>query len=660
MYFIVYTLFVFVTIFATPNLFDHATKSYTDYLKAQSVEKALTAPTIVKAVNIIKEVEQETDKNGGKDSNEVECDEKTFDELRLICAKNGSPFLEKINPKTAIGFAHLIKLLTKPTSNTEELKKRQSIITFFIEHPDIIEKIQHLLIDLKKEEDSLLLPYKKYTILKTLEHYGSFFFTGSLSIVSLIALIIMGGFEHTVRVKAITEYYAKLNLPSHLCTSMIDFFTFQNIEFTRSITDKNVSPKCRFYLGLLMGGPLISLGLLVYDYVKAIFTVKDFILNNSLMHHTSELFTVSCRINNQKNFFKIPEILKKIEPSLPYKYCSLTGNRPSLTTVSNLNCDNLALYSERIPLLNRFSLEKKISNDLHPHTYFLKRLYYDMGLLDAYSSLAQFYKDQQCHFAHYIENKTPILEISGGLHPNGLNYPNLIGNNFSYELSSSKNPIIISGKNGSGKSFNTKMLILTAWMAQTIGFTLTEKPCIITPFDYFKIHANISDSDYFSKFETEKNEIAQLLEKAFTLEKENKKGFIIFDEPLSTTSSVLAEPILNALVKIIQKNNGFLTLIITHLHSLLAHKKARQMSIAVTSNGDGTFTSTRKFQEGPSFDNDAAQLLAQALNPKLRDMFLKTYRSNIAKARSKSSNSDSKEDKEPTENKSCNEQSIVQ
>jgi hypothetical protein len=268
-----------------------------------------------------------------------------------------------------------------------------------------------------------------------------------------------------------------------------------------------------------------------------------------------------------------------------------------------------------------------------------KNAYALVGKADSYISLAQFYKDQKCHFAQYIDNKIPILELSSGIHPSGLDYKDLIRNDFLHKSINAAQPIVVSGKNGSGKSFNTKMFILSALLTQTLTFTFTDNPCVITPFDYFKIHANISDSDYYSKFETEKNEMAQLLEKIFTLQQKNKKGFIIFDEPFSTTSSVLAEPLINTLIAMIQKNNGFLSFIITHLHAVLSHPETRQMSIKVIPNGDGTFTSTRKFQEGPSFDNDAAHLLAQTLNPMLRETFLKAYETEVAKIAAKKDNS---------------------
>ena len=76
--------------------------------------------------------------------------------------------LEKINPKTAVGLAQLIKLLAQPTTDTEALKKRQKIINFFIENPAITAKIQELLSNLQKEEGLLLNPYKNYRFLISL------------------------------------------------------------------------------------------------------------------------------------------------------------------------------------------------------------------------------------------------------------------------------------------------------------------------------------------------------------------------------------------------------------------------------------------------------------------------------------------------------------
>ena len=261
----------------------------------------------------------------------------------------------------------------------------------------------------------------------------------------------------------------------------------------------------------------------------------------------------------------------------------------------------------------------------------LNKIYYHIAQCDAYIALAQFYKKHNGQFAQYNNEISPSIEIKGVIHPNVTDTTQAIANNFVHTPSLEKPVIVCSGKNGSGKSFNTKTIFLTAWLAQTVGFTLTEKPIIITPFSLFKIHANIADSDHYSKFETEKNELARLLEKITHLEKTNKKSLVLFDEPLSTTSSTIAEPILNALISILNTNKKTLSFIITHLHPILANKDTRQISIKVTKNDDGTFSSTRKFQEGPSYDNDAKDMIAQALNPTLKSLFLNSYETALQK-----------------------------
>jgi DNA mismatch repair ATPase MutS len=156
MYLCFYFVLLCSNLFGAPNLFNHATKQYTDYLATQSPEKAKIAQTITQAAKLIKDVEQSTEKKTEKevliDDKDVEIDEKTFDELRLFCAKNGSPFLEKINPKTSVGLVHLIRLLTKPTTDTEELKNRQKMIETLSNNPEFLTNLEQLLSELPQYE----------------------------------------------------------------------------------------------------------------------------------------------------------------------------------------------------------------------------------------------------------------------------------------------------------------------------------------------------------------------------------------------------------------------------------------------------------------------------------------------------------------------------
>ncbi len=629
--------FISITNIASANLFDHAVKNYVAHISNQSPEKAKIAELITRAAHLIKEIEKEDNAANNfdnKDNADIECEQKTFDEFRLICAKNGAPFLEKINPKTAVGMAYLIKLFTSPTSNKEVLKKRQALIKFFIENPDIVEKIEHLLHNITNEESTLIEPYKKYSlndIPKLTTHLLWSSFCSFLSVIRLKYFVFEGyKGEMLGTQKLLHSFTDKKN--SNFVKDWTNLFTFADTKTFKQIFNETPYHISFFLISVCL--PILVMNAIVWKEFLQYKVIKP-LIKNSLIDRLFQAYELSQRINNQKSFLNIIETVKQIQPYIPYSFSNIDEGFLKKINLNN-SLDNNQNYcinedGNLVPIGKNFFKEEQISTLLHPHTAFLKNLYRTVGFLDAYSALAQFYKKHNGQFAQYNDAIYPSIEIKGGKHPNITDTAQAIANDFVHTPSFEKPVIVCSGKNGSGKSFNTKTIFLTAWLAQTIGFTLTEQPIIITPFSLFKIHANIADSDHYSKFETEKNELAKLFEKITHLQKNNKKSLILFDEPLSSTSSTIAEPILNTFIAMLNTNKKTLSFIITHLHPILANKDTRQISIKVTKNDDGTFSSTRKFQEGPSYDNDAKDMIAQALHPTLQSLFLNNYETALQK-----------------------------
>jgi len=319
-----------------------------------------------------------------------------------------------------------------------------------------------------------------------------------------------------------------------------------------------------------------------------------------------------------KNLFEAYRTIKEIEKTTNPNEKSLIKEPIIKALITQLNtrtykdCNGSYFYNPLTLYKTESILAKEETRN------FIKKIYAEIGFYDAISHFAIFAQQHNCTPAEYIHAKKPLLLIANGKNPQSNNIIDQVSNNFNISEGDASRPCIISGKNGSGKSFNIRMAFINVWLAQTFGFTLTNG-LKITPFNLLSLHANISDSDHHSKFQTEKNAVAHLVKKLSEAEEHGKKVLVVFDEPFSTTSSVYAEPILEAMVKVFQRCPSSIIIIMTHLHNILKLKDTKQL------------ISTRKFQEGPSFDNDAAEIIADALPESLKNVFLVKYQKLIAK-----------------------------
>lgn len=620
-----YFCFLFSTIIASPNLFDHAIRNYVTHISNQSPEKAKIAELITRAADVIKNSDQENQKQDSdtQDNADVECDEKTFDELRLICAKNGAPFLEKINPKTAAGMTYLIKYFTTPTTDNEVLKKRQVIIDLLAKNPEFLQLLEEKISELKNEESNINIPEiiePRYTFLEKASMYLK-----KLNLLSLIFSIASTyTLEEQLRVQLAGGLIESQFTPQSFSSKLLSFNKYPSM-IKAIITFKNDLHWWPQTFGLLL--ICSNYRILILNILETINTIPKLFINYQKNHRSYKtLLLIHEQILQNKQLF----------PQRLYTDKNVTN----LTTQLKKSTYKGTHTSYFVNPYTVYRTEKMVQQNKKE----LKKIYYDIAQCDAYIALAQFYRKHNGQFAEYSNASHPTIEIKEAIHPNITDETKAIANDFLHTPSFEKQVIVCSGKNGSGKSFNTKTILLAAWLAQTVGFTLTKKPIAITPFSFFKIHANIADSDHYSKFETEKNELAKLFEKITSLEKNNKKSLVLFDEPLSTTSSTIAEPILNAFIAMLNNNKHTLSFIITHLHPILAHKNARQISIQVTKNDNGTFSSTRKFQEGPSYDNDAGQMITQALHPTLQSLFLNSYETALQKIKGKNNTIEEKND----------------
>ena len=190
-----------------------------------------------------------------------------------------------------------------------------------------------------------------------------------------------------------------------------------------------------------------------------------------------------------------------------------------------------------------------------------------IGQIDAYLSLAKLYKESiekqaSFCFANYINQNQSYISIEDFWTP-FIDQETVITNNIELGKTEKSRNAIISGPNAGGKSTILKSITINLLFAQTFGICPSKK-LTITPFSYIDTYLNITD-DISSGDSLFKSEVLRIKELLNRIKIENpKKCFVIMDEMFNGTNPLEGEAAGYAVGKYLAKLKNSITLIASH------------------------------------------------------------------------------------------------
>ncbi len=210
-------------------------------------------------------------------------------------------------------------------------------------------------------------------------------------------------------------------------------------------------------------------------------------------------------------------------------------------------------------------------------------------LFEAYLSVSKGIAEHGFVFPSF---ETSTFSIEGLYHP-------LLKNPVSNDITATRNVILLTGPNMSGKSTFLKSVSLCVYLGHA-GLAVPATKAVIPFFDNISVAINLTDSivSGYSHFMTEIITLKNVVEKAL----QGKKCFAVFDELFRGTNIEDALEISTATIKGLTKFTNSYFLISTHLHQLKAMEEISNGKVAtcfVECQLDGdTPAFTYKIKEG--------------------------------------------------------------
>jgi DNA mismatch repair ATPase MutS len=224
-------------------------------------------------------------------------------------------------------------------------------------------------------------------------------------------------------------------------------------------------------------------------------------------------------------------------------------NHPSL---AGLPASNKLEHPQAVLSYCHFFLYHYKNNTLQ-----LLEYYYE---LDAYYSMAMASKNYHFVFPRWLENDTPIFEVTAAIHPL---VTNAIDNKLS--LSHQSNLLFLTGANMAGKSTFIKTIGIVLYLAH-VGIGVPAKKLELSLFDGLITNLTIADnivkgeSYFFNEVQRIKNTIEKIID--------GKKYFVLIDELFKGTNIQDAMKCSTAVIEGLQNLRNSLFIISTHLYEI--------------------------------------------------------------------------------------------
>ena len=222
-------------------------------------------------------------------------------------------------------------------------------------------------------------------------------------------------------------------------------------------------------------------------------------------------------------------------------------------------------------------------------------------ILDVINTITNLKKDKYWNIPLYITNtNTKIWGIHNPLLPNSqiANQVNL------------KKNLIITGVNAGGKTTYVKSIASNIILAQTFGIINGIKgeiniyDAIIS---FMRVKDEIGSKSYF---EAETDCCNRIVKIADEINKNNKKGLFILDEPMHSTPPIEGMSVAYAIGKYLGKLKGVSVIITTHFHNLIDLEKENFINLSVNANKyQDKFIFDYKINKGSSKQTIAIELL---------------------------------------------------
>ena len=547
----------------------------------------------------------------------------------------GASIISKINKtNTVFGFIKLRECLSYPTTNIEDLKKRQQLVKRIAalpenERQDIDKKLDKLK-ELEKDIIWLLQPksVEEQKIIDSVYFYDKYI--GSLN-----------KFEEPLNIYSYFKIFLSplYGLLSPLIMMILPYLYlrfFSNVKigfwsYIKILKLSMFSDVFSFMGGA--GGPRSGRSRLskYFSYfLSMVFYIQNIVNSFSISFSTHQIINIlHDKMSNYQQFCNIGlQLVKNLRETL---YLSELEH-PNKYIRDNDFEESPSLFSNKGKVL--YANKNCIKYDQ------IKELCSEIGKIDFVNSLFKLTEKFSTCFPTMMETKTPLIDFENVYHP--YLESKAIKNNITLGNKYPQNAIV-TGPNAGGKSTLIKSIGISILTSQTLGIAFADA-LQFTPFNIINSYLNIPDcKGKESLFEAEMHRSLDHIKMCKNLPAEHKT-FIIMDEIFSSTNPTEG---ISGAYAIANKMGGFensICIITTHFNQLTSLEdggKFKNYKIPCAYDSMGKITYPYKLMKGISEQNIALELLnakgfdddiietAKSISSKLASLEVKKFNTNV-------------------------------
>jgi len=346
---------------------------------------------------------------------------------------------------------------------------------------------------------------------------------------------------------------------------------------------------------------IVSFLVYIIIYIYSIY--QTFIISSIVYKTRDKLLT---KIKGLVDFIKTAIILIKRSNNI-WKPFFLYNNEITINNV-NESIKNLEKLNYDISTIYKLWKNENYKKDI---ITILKVIY----TIDVINVISKLKKNKNWCLPTYNNINTKIWDIKN---------PLLEDNQIPNPVNLNKN-LIITGVNAGGKTTYVKSIASNIILAQTFGIINAIKGELII-YDAIISFMRISDEvGVMSYFEAETNCCSKMIEIADELNKTNKKGLFILDEPMHSTPPIEGMSVAYSIAKYLGHIKGITIIITTHFHKLIElEDKYNDKFINICVNAkkeENKYKFNYKICKGSSKQSIAIELLKKQ---KLNDQIIST------------------------------------
>jgi DNA mismatch repair protein MutS len=586
-------------------------------------------------------------------------DQTTWKDLNLFCGQSDlqSYFASKIDRcNTIFGRAMLYTHLVQPHTDIKEIQKRQSIIKYLIEYPDLLQELDQALSAVQESENMFLSFWVKDELKEFALNYRYLQWPWKKlnNVVNKSDTILTGmnTVMHNTNIMWVTSLLAGAGILLPISVAKFCGAKFSNdntyVKWAEDVTEEQVggflitklqkwakdflnddegSSKLVSGLGVLAG---VYAGLSIKEYVnwtRAQFAVES-CLNIKLVHVARVVDAVNkfkSSLDKHKSLDTLLSQSSKLAEFLNTKN-KKADEKQLFDFVSKLYHKKAPEY-KNIPKLLWYSLVKGLTFSkggifvnyilMNENKECFEDALASIGELDMYVSLTKLYKEHQnkegqyC-FAQFKQSSTPELELKDFWNP-FIDPSKVVTNSLQLGTPETPRNMIITGPNAGGKSTILKAVAISVLMAQSFGIA-PAKSMVLTPFSKITTYLNIADDIGAGRslFKAQALRAQKLLDNLDKM-KPGEFGFLIVDEMFNGTSPKEAEASAFSVAKNIGEHPLSMCLIATHypLLTYLGYESSDfiNCNVSVSKSGNGNISYPFKLHPGISDQHVALEIL---------------------------------------------------